>query len=76
VLVGRSTYNFSAAVEQAVAAGAARQVRDAGDLLKVADGLLSDEATRSRMGEAGKAFAARHRGATAKTVELISRAMR
>jgi 3-deoxy-D-manno-octulosonic-acid transferase len=76
VLVGRSTYNFSAAVEQAVAADAARQVADAGDLLKVAVELLCDDAARSRMGAAGKAFAARHRGATSKTVELISRAMR
>ena len=76
VLIGRSTFNFAAAAEQAIACGAARQVADAGELLKVAGALLRDEAARAGMGEAGKAFAARHRGATAKTMELIARAMR
>ena len=76
VLIGHSTYNFAAAAEHAVAAGAARQVRNAEELMSVAGELLRDETARARMGEAGKTFAARHRGATAKTVELISRAMR
>lgn len=76
VLIGRSTFNFAMAAEQAIACGAARQVADAEELLKVAGELLRNAAARARMGEAGKAFAARHRGATAKTLELISRAMR
>ena len=38
--------------------------------------LLRDDAARGRMGEAGKAFAAHHRGATEKPLALISRAMR
>jgi 3-deoxy-D-manno-octulosonic-acid transferase len=76
VLIGRSTFNFAMAAEQAIACGAARQVADAEELLKVAGELLRNAAARARMGEAGKDFAARHRGATAKTLELISRAMR
>jgi 3-deoxy-D-manno-octulosonic-acid transferase len=71
VLIGRSTYNFSLAAEQALECGAARQIGSAGELLEAARELLADEAARRRMGEAGRAFAARHRGATAKTVELI-----
>ena len=76
VLVGCSTYNFAVAIEQALACGAARQIGTAEELLEAALALLHDEAARRRMGEAGLAFAARHRGATARTLELISRAMR
>ncbi|MCZ2175306.1 MAG: 3-deoxy-D-manno-octulosonic acid transferase, partial [Burkholderiales bacterium] len=53
--------------------GAARQIGSAEELLEAAAELLRDEAARRRMGEAGKAFAARHRGATARTVEMIER---
>jgi 3-deoxy-D-manno-octulosonic-acid transferase len=73
VLIGRSTYNFSLAAEQALECGAARQVGTAEELLGAADALLRDEAARRRMGEAGREFAARHRGATARTVALIER---
>ena len=73
VLIGRSTFNFAAAAEQAIACGAARQVRDAEELLSVAAELLHDKAMRARMGEAGTAFAARHRGATRRTMALIER---
>jgi 3-deoxy-D-manno-octulosonic-acid transferase len=76
VLIGRSTYNFSLAAEQALECGAARQVSSAEELLEAAAALLRDEAARRGMGEAGREFAARHRGATAKTLEFISRAMR
>ena len=71
VLIGPSTYNFSHAAEQALECGAARQIGTAAELLEEAGELLADEAARQRMGEAGRAFAARHRGATAQTVELI-----
>jgi 3-deoxy-D-manno-octulosonic-acid transferase len=76
VLIGRSTYNFSHAAEQALECGAARQVGTAAVLLEAADALLRDEDACRRMGEAGREFAARHRGATNKTLEFISRAMR
>ena len=71
VLIGRSTYNFSLAAEQAVECGAARQIGTAEELLEAAGALLRDAAACRRMGEAGRAFAARHRGATARTLMLI-----
>jgi len=76
VLIGDSTYNFAVAAEQAVACGAARRVKDAEDLLTQAAALLSDAKARAEMSRAGKDFAARHRGATARTMALIARAMR
>jgi 3-deoxy-D-manno-octulosonic-acid transferase len=76
VLIGRSTYNFTHAAEQALQCGAARQIGTAEELLDAAAALLADKAACRRMGETGKVFAARHRGATAKTIEFISRAMR
>jgi 3-deoxy-D-manno-octulosonic-acid transferase len=76
VLIGRSTYNFAQAAGEALACGAARQAGSAEELLEAAAMLLRDAAARGRMGEAGKAFAAHHRGATEKTLALISRAMR
>ena len=71
VLIGRSTYNFSHAAEQALACGAARQIGSAVELLEAAQGLLHDNVGRRDMGEAGREFAARHRGATARTLMLI-----
>jgi 3-deoxy-D-manno-octulosonic-acid transferase len=73
VLIGQSTYNFTLAAEQALECGAARQIGTAAELLEAADALLHDEAARRRMGEAGREFAARHRGATARTLALIER---
>ena len=73
VLIGRSTYNFSHAAEQALECGAARQIGSAEELLEAADVLLRDEVACRRMGEAGREFAARHRGATARTLEIIER---
>ncbi|MBI4989423.1 MAG: lipid IV(A) 3-deoxy-D-manno-octulosonic acid transferase [Rhodocyclales bacterium] len=73
VLIGRSTYNFSLAAEQALECGAARQIGTAGELLEAADALLRDDAARKRMGETGREFAARHRGATERTLEMVGR---
>jgi 3-deoxy-D-manno-octulosonic-acid transferase len=71
VLIGPSVYNFTQAVEEAVAAGAALQVRDATELAREAARLLLDPAAARRMGEAGIAFCAAHRGAVAKVLDLI-----
>ena len=76
VLIGPSTRNFADAAREAVACGAARPVADADDLVRQVLGLLADDASRRAMGAAGRDFAARHRGATALTLELISRAVR
>jgi len=76
ILIGPSTRNFAEAAREAVACGAALAIRDADDLVAQANALLSDEPSRIRMGDAGRAFAKRHRGATARTLELISPAAR
>ena len=52
-------------------AGAAVQVPDAAALVKEAGRLLRDPAAARRMGEAGLAFCAAHRGATKRVLELI-----
>ncbi len=71
VLIGPSVYNFTQTVEEAVAAGAALQVRDATELAREAARLLLEPAAARRMGEAGLAFCAAHRGAVAKVLDLI-----
>lgn len=73
VLVGEHTFNFLQATEEAVAAGAALRLADAAGLLRAGAGLLEDAPRRAAMGEQALAFAARHRGATARTVELLQR---
>ena len=56
VLIGPHTFNFAEATEQALAAGAARRVSDAPQLLEVAAELLGDADARLRMGRAGEAI--------------------
>ena len=65
-LVGPHTFNFAQAADAAIAAGAARRVRDADDMFATANALLGDAATRSAMRERATAFVAAHRGATAR----------
>jgi 3-deoxy-D-manno-octulosonic-acid transferase len=71
VLVGPHTFNFEEATRRAIEAGAALRVDDAAELMREALKLLDDVSARTRMGEAGVAFAARHRGAAARGVALI-----
>ncbi len=71
VLIGPHTFNFTQASEDALRAGAALCVADAPQLMAEAARLLSDLAARLAMGEAGKAFAAAHSGATARTVAAL-----
>jgi 3-deoxy-D-manno-octulosonic-acid transferase len=76
VLIGPSTFNFAEAAREAVAAGAAVQVSDepvATALVAQALALLADPARRAAMADSGRAFAERHRGATARTLALIER---
>ncbi|ALK29555.1 lipid IV(A) 3-deoxy-D-manno-octulosonic acid transferase [Burkholderia plantarii] len=72
VLIGPHVFNFTQATADAVAAGAAAQVRDPDELATVLDALFADPARRTAMGAAGAAFAARHRGATARTVDVLT----
>ena len=71
VVVGPHTFNFAAAAEQAIRAGAAQRATDADDGIRMGLALLDDEASRHAMAVAGKAFAAADRGATARTLEML-----
>jgi 3-deoxy-D-manno-octulosonic-acid transferase len=73
VLIGPSTFNFAEAAREALAAGAALPIRDAGHLAATAIELLDDKTRREQMGEAGLSFTTRHRGATDRTMALIGR---
>ncbi|MBW8329551.1 MAG: 3-deoxy-D-manno-octulosonic acid transferase, partial [Thiobacillus sp.] len=72
VLEGPHTFNFEEATRHAIEAGAALRENAAGDLLPNALMLMNDDAARARMGEAGLAFAAPHRGAAAQVALLIA----
>jgi 3-deoxy-D-manno-octulosonic-acid transferase len=76
ILIGPSTRNFAEAAHEAVACGAALAIRDTDDLVYQVNTLLSNADRRQRMSAAGSAFAERHRGATARTLELLSPAVR
>jgi 3-deoxy-D-manno-octulosonic-acid transferase len=73
VLIGDHTFNFAQASDEAVAAGGAQRVHDADHMMKLAASLLLDGAARAAMGARAAAFANRHRGATARTLELLQR---
>jgi 3-deoxy-D-manno-octulosonic-acid transferase len=73
VLVGPYTYNFAQAAESAVAAGAALRVEGAEEAMRRAGALLGDRDLRERMGRAGIAFCATHRGATQRTLAVCER---
>ncbi len=75
ILIGPSTRNFADAARAAIACGAAQPIVDATDLVARVNTLLGDAEGRARMSAAGKEFAGRHRGATARTMELLSRAV-
>lgn len=73
VLIGAHTFNFALVTDVAVAAGAALRVADAGQMLREAAALLQDATARAAMGQHAAAFANQHRGATARTLELLRR---
>jgi 3-deoxy-D-manno-octulosonic-acid transferase len=75
-VIGPSTRNFAEVAREAIACGAALSIGDADDLVTQVNALLADPDRRRQMGDAGRAFAARHRGATARTLDLISREAR
>lgn len=71
VLLGPSTYNFAEAAREALACHAALAVENAVQLVDEGLALLADTGRRQTMGDAGREFAARHRGATERTLALI-----
>lgn len=72
VLIGPHVFNFTQATADAVAAGACVQVDDPAGLARVLRELFEDKPRRVAMGAAASAFAARHRGATARTVKVLT----
>jgi len=73
VLIGPYTYNFAQAADSAVAAGAALRVNSAEEAIRLARSILQDAGLRERMGKAGVAFCAAHRGATERTLAICER---
>ena len=71
VVLGPSTYNFGEAAQQALTAGAVRQVPDAAQAVNAALQLLGDEPARADMAHAGQAFTSSHRGTTQRTLEAL-----
>jgi 3-deoxy-D-manno-octulosonic-acid transferase len=72
VVVGPHTFNFAQATEDAIAAGAAVRAATAADAVAAMQAIVDDAARRQSMREAALAFAARHRGATARTLERLA----
>jgi len=72
IVIGRSTRNFAEAARAAIDCGAALQIDSADELVAQVNVLLADAERRRSIGAAGLAFAERHRGATARTLKLIS----
>ena len=73
VLIGPSLFNFAEAARAAIAVGAARQVADEIELVEQAQALLTDAVMGKTMGDAGRAFATCHQGATERTLMLLER---
>ena len=71
VLIGPHTFNFAAVTQDAIDAGAALRVDDATALLASAQALLGDAAVVGAMAGAARAFAMQHRGATARTMQML-----
>lgn len=73
VVFGPHMFNFTQASENALTAGAARRVSDAGDLATALAELLVDDDRRLAMRTAAMLFAKQHQGATARTVTALGR---
>lgn len=71
VLFGPHTGHFEDPAQRLLEAGAALRVRSAGDLGRTLTRLLADHAARVRMGQAGGEVLRAHRGALARSAELL-----
>ena len=70
VIFGPSMHNFAEASSLALTAGAAVQVQDAGEAVRVAHELIEDRARRDAMGAAGQRMCVAHRGAVQKHIAV------
>ena len=71
VVMGPHTFNFTEAAGLAEAEGAALRVADMAEAVRAGVGLVGDSVALTKAVAAGLAFAARNRGATARTVEAL-----
>jgi 3-deoxy-D-manno-octulosonic-acid transferase len=71
VVMGPHTFNFAEAAGLAEAEGAALRVTSMAEAVQAGLGLMSDPPALAEAVAAGLAFAARNRGATARTVEAL-----
>ena len=72
VVMGPHTFNFADAAERAEAEGAAFRVADMAAAVRLAQALLQAPGQLKSAAAAGVSFAARHRGATARTVAALT----
>jgi len=72
VILGPHTFNFSMVCEQAIEADAALRADNIEHGLQAALEILDNPARRKTMGEAGSRFAQLHRGATGRTMDLLT----
>lgn len=72
VLIGPHTFNFNTVSEEAIAAGAALRIHDAVEVLRKAIRLLHDDNEQARMRRNALTFAQQHRGATARTMAMLT----
>lgn len=71
VIVGEHTFNFAQATEDCLQQGGAVRVHNSDGLMHQAAILLADSHSRATMGANALTFANTHRGATARTIELL-----
>lgn len=73
VVLGPSVFNFQHAADEAVASGAAVAVPHADAALDAILQWIDDPVARDIAGDKARAFVAAHRGATARTMQLLER---
>jgi 3-deoxy-D-manno-octulosonic-acid transferase len=73
ILVGPHTFNFLQATEDAIAAGAAQRIATPAELGATVNRLLNESSELTSMRQATGRFAAAHRGAAQRTLDLIER---
>lgn len=75
VVLGPHCFNFAQASADALQAGAAQAVADADQAIEALARISGDAGLQARMAEAARAFAAAHRGATGRTVQLVGKVL-
>ena len=72
VVLGPSTFNFEQAAIESTTRGASQPVVDASEAVSVALSIATDAGRREAMAEAALAFAEAHRGATERTLKVLT----